>query len=140
VAREIQTAALSWAGLYCLILAAWKLATGVDWSWWRVLLPLWLLVAHNLLYMAVGFVWVSLIGSEEATVRESRRGQVYQLGAIVCELVVVDNLLRRLGGPRESAWWWLASGRSEVIGLFAMLAAGLQLLYWRQVIARGEDS
>jgi hypothetical protein len=68
VAREIQTAGLASAGLYCLILAAWKLATGVDWSWWRVLLPLWLLVAHNL------------------------------------------------------------------------LAAGLQLLYWRQVIARGEDS
>jgi len=53
VAREIQTAGLASVGLYCLILAAWKLATGVDWSWWRVLPPLWLLVAHNVLYIMI---------------------------------------------------------------------------------------
>jgi hypothetical protein len=34
---------------------------------------------------------------------------------MVCALIFLDNVFRKMGGPGESAWWWLASGRTEVI-------------------------
>ena len=46
------------AGLLCLGLAIVKLTLERQWSWWRVLLPLWTMVGHNILYIAVGFVWL----------------------------------------------------------------------------------
>ena len=44
--------------------------------------------------------------------------------SMVCALIFLDNVLtKEMGGPRESVWWWLASGRTEVI----LLSAGLDV-------------
>jgi hypothetical protein len=41
-----------------MILAVLKLIIEGHWSWWRVLLPEWVVLGHNALYVAVGFVWL----------------------------------------------------------------------------------
>lgn len=131
--REIETAGFYFAALLCLILAVVKLTTGVPWSWWRVMLPLWAVAGHAVLYLGVGWLWLTLVGSERASTRELRHREVHQLGAMLCLLVFVDNLLRRIG-PGETAWGWLAPGRTEVLVLFRLLAVGSQLWYWWRVI------
>ncbi len=137
--RDIQTKPFYRAGFLCVVLAVLKLTTGVHWSWWRVLLPLMVMVGHALLYIGVGFTWLAIMGGEGAKIRESRWAEFYQPAALLCMAGFVDNLLRRVG-PGESAWFWLASGRVEVILLLGVLSLGFQFLFWWQVVDvdRGE--
>jgi hypothetical protein len=58
------------AGWLCLGLAIVKLTLESHWSWWRVLLPLWTMLGHNVLYIAVGFVWLYFVDDGDATVNE----------------------------------------------------------------------
>src|SRR5215469_4375170 len=37
----------------CLVLAVLKLTGEAHWSWWRVLLPFWVVLGHNILYVAI---------------------------------------------------------------------------------------
>lgn len=139
VERESQTKPFYRAGFLCLVLAGLKLTTGVHWSWWWVLLPLWVVVGYSLLYIATGFIRLSIVGSEDVRIRGSNRVELYQPVGLLCMLVFLDNLLRRIG-PGESVWWWLASGRSEVLVLFGVLSVGIQFLYWRQLLQRAASS
>lgn len=59
------------AGLACLALAVLKLTGEGHWSWWPVLLPVWVILGQNALYIAVGFAWLSFADDatgEEATI------------------------------------------------------------------------
>lgn len=137
--RQIQPAGFYLAGLLCLIFAVLKLATGVHWSWWRVMLPLWVVAGHLLLYIVVGFLWLTIVGSEHARTGEFPHWEFYQLAALLCLLGFLDNLLRRVG-PGESAWWWLASGRWEVMLLFGGLSLGCQVVFWwRTIVVESGD-
>jgi hypothetical protein len=106
--------------------------------WWRVLLPIWVVLGHNALYIAVGFIWLSWIGwgdeSEGMAIRQSHRLDGYQLAGILCFLVFLDNLLRRNGGAGESVQCWLASGRTEVIFLSGALSLACQFLFWPGIV------
>ena len=136
---EIHGVGFILGGLLCLVSAVLKLTIGVHWSWWRVLLPLLVMVGHALLDIGVAFTWLAIMGGEGAKVRESRWVDFYQPAALLCMAGFVDNLLRRVG-PGESAWFWLASGRIEVILFFGVLSLGFQFLFWWQVVDvdRGE--
>lgn len=57
--KPLEQAGFWLSGLVCGILAVLKLATGAQWSWWRVSLPLCAVLGHNILYIIVGFVWLS---------------------------------------------------------------------------------
>ena len=59
VTKPLEQAGFWLSGLVCGILAVLKLATGAQWSWWRVSLPLCAVLGHNILYIIVGFVWLS---------------------------------------------------------------------------------
>jgi hypothetical protein len=79
-----------------------------------VLLPFWVVLGHNALYTAVGFVWLffaddGAVGEEEM-VRQNNGPCAYQLAAMLCFLVFADNLLGRIEGTRETTWLWLRSG------------------------------
>ena len=50
------------AGLLCLALAVVKLVLALPWSWRRVLVPLWVVLWHNAVYRAVGFIWLTWMG------------------------------------------------------------------------------
>ncbi len=52
-------------GALTSIMAILKLAVITDWSWWRVSLPIAIFVGFNMLYISVGFIYLSLV-----TIRE----------------------------------------------------------------------
>ena len=82
--QQIQILGLWLAAALFLALIVLKLTGEVHWSWWRVLLPLWVVLAHNALYITVGLVWISFVergsSGEEATIRHDRDLYGYQWG------------------------------------------------------------
>ena len=56
--------------------------------------------------------------------------------AMLCSLVFTDNLLGRIEGGR-TAWFWLSSGRWELIFLPGLLSVVCQLLFWSRVVVKG---
>ena len=125
-----------WAGFLCLVLAVLKLTGETHWSWWRVLLPFWVVLGHNILYVAVGFVWLSFTddGEEEVTIRQGDGGYGYQVAALMCFVVFADNVLRRMEGQQEQLFLWVSSGEWETIVVFGMLTVIMQLLFWSKIV------
>ena len=109
-----------WAGFLCLLLAGLKLTIEGHWSWWRVLLPLSVVLGHNALYITVGFVWLFFVddgaAGEEVTIQQDDGPYSYQLAAMLCFLIFLDNLLKRIEGP----------GFSVVLGEFGQMGADLR--------------
>jgi hypothetical protein len=103
LAKPLELAGFWWSGLVCLVLAVLKLTVEAQWSWWRVSLPLWAVLGHNILNIIVGSVWLYFAddGSPEeaVTIRPGDGGYGYQIAALVCFVVFADNLLRRIEGP-----------------------------------------
>jgi hypothetical protein len=100
--EPIQLAGFYLAGLLCLAAAILKLTIEGHWSWWRVLLPLWAVLGHNILYIVVGFAWLFFVppgtpGEEDITIREDPP-QRYEFGAMLCFLLFAHNLLARIEG------------------------------------------
>jgi hypothetical protein len=97
------------AGFLCLVLAVLKLTIEGHWSWWRVLLPLCVVLGHNALYITVGFVWLFFAddgaAGKEVTIRQDDGPYSYQLAAMLCFLIFTDNLLGRIEGPGETMWF-----------------------------------
>jgi hypothetical protein len=121
-----------------LALAVVKLTWEGHWSWWRILLPLWAIFGHNILYIGVGFTWLSLVShggpeQEDVTVRQNPP-YGYELGAMFCLLLFAHNLLRRIEGPGQQAWAWLGSGQWQLLLLFGILSLMCQLLFWSEAI------
>jgi hypothetical protein len=140
VAKPLEPAGFWLFGLVCVILAVLKLAAGAQWSWWRVSLPLCAVLGHNIVYIIVGFVWLSFAddgAAEEAiTIRPGDGGYGYQIAALVCFVVSADNVLRRIEGPGENMLW-VGSGRWELIVVSGMLSVLMQLLFWSKVVDPG---
>jgi len=65
--NPIQTAGFYLAGFLSVVLAVLKLTAMVDWSWWRVMLPVWVFSVHNAAYILVGFIclFFAKYGEEE---------------------------------------------------------------------------
>ena len=97
--QQFQMLGFYGAEFLCLVLAVLKLTVQGQWSWWRVSLPLWAVLGHNILYIILGFVWLSLADDSAAiTIRPGDGGYGYQIAALVCFVVFADNLLRRIEG------------------------------------------
>ena len=101
--QQIQMLGFYLAGFLSLVLGVLKLTIEGHWSWWRVLLPLCVVLGHNALNMTVGFVWLFFAddgaAGEEVTIRQDDRPYSYQLAAMLCFLIFADNLLERIEGP-----------------------------------------
>jgi len=129
----------SLAGFLSVILAAMKLTREGQWTWWRVLLPLWVVLGHNVLYIAIGFIWIWIADSgegQEATVRESDRANAYEWAALVSFLFFADNLLGRTEGSWQSTRLWLRSGQWWLIWAALVISIACQLLFWSKVVVR----
>ena len=139
--RPAEPAGFYWAGFLYLVLGVLKLTVEKHWSWWRVLLPVWVVLGHNLLYITIGFVWLSFADDgtteEEIAIRQDHHPYRYQPAAMLCFLIFADNLLRRIEGPDETTWSWLTSGRWELIFVFGVLSVVCQLLFWSGVVRPG---
>jgi hypothetical protein len=124
------------AGFLCLALAVLKLTSEGQWSWWRVLLPLWVVLGHNALYIVVGFVWLSYAGEGEAegtSIRQHEGTYAYQVIALLCFVVFADNLLGRSQGTGMNTWCGFRSGWWPMIGASVVLSLVWQLLFWSTV-------
>ena len=137
MARPVEPAGFYWAGFLCVIFGVLKLTVETHWSWWRVLLPVWAVLGHNLLYISVGLVWLTFVddevAEEEVVIREGDRSHGYQLAALLCYAGFADNMLRRIEGAGQSGFW-LSSGRWELILVFGILSVALNLLFWSEVV------
>jgi hypothetical protein len=98
-------------------------------------------LGHNILYVAIGFVWLSFIddgAAEEAvTIVQGHGGYGYQLAALVCLVVFADNVLSRMEGQQEAMFFWVSSGRWETTVGFGMLSVIMQLLFWSKIADPG---
>ena len=140
MAKPLELAGFWWSGLVCLVLAVLKLTVEAQWSWWRVSLPLWAVLGHNILNIIVGFVWLYFADDgapeEAVTIRPGHGGYGYQIAALVCFVVFADNVLRRIEGRGENMLW-VSSGRWELIVVSGMLSVLMQLLFWSEVVEHG---
>ena len=141
VGSQLQMLGFYLAGFLCLVLAALKLTMEGDWSWWRVLLPLWVVLGHNALYIVVGFVWLffaddGTVGEEEVAGQGDRR-YAYQVAAMLCFVIFADTLLARIEGTRETTWLWLRSRSWIVIVASGVLSAMCQVLFWSAIVPVG---
>ena len=98
-------------------------------------------MGHNILYVAIGLVWLSFsdngAAEEAVTIREGHGGYGYQFAALVCFVVFADNLLRRMEGQPGAMSLWVSSGRWETIVVFGILSVIMQLLFWSKIVDRG---
>ena len=94
------------------------------------------------LYITVGLIWLTWMGcgreGDDLRVLRNQRLDRYQFGSMVCALIFLDNVLRKMGGPGESVWWWLASGRNEVILLSGGAMLTCQFLFWSGIVEGGD--
>ena len=139
--NQIQTTRFYLSGFLSLVLAVLKLTAVSDWSWWRVLLPLWVFLGHNTAYILVGFICLFFARygeeeeEEEPPVDESNLIQGYHFAAMLFVLIFVDNLLRWMEGRGDSNWFWLCSGKLEILVLFGVLSLVTHFLYWSGIVA-----
>ena len=138
VRQQIQVLGFYLAGFLCLVLAVLKLTIEGHWSWWRVLLPLCVVLGHNALYITVGFVWLFFAddgaAGEEVTIRQDDGPYGYQLAAMLCFLIFVDNVLRRIEGHEEMMWLRVTAGTWELILVSGVLCLVCHLLFWSRII------
>ena len=138
--KSLELAGFWLSGLVCVVLAVLKLTMEAQWVVVAVSLPLWAVLGHNILYIILGFVWLSLVddsAAEEAIrIRPADGGYGYQIAALVCFVVFADNVLRRIEGPGENILW-VSSGRWELIVVAGTLSVLMQLLFWSEVVDPG---
>jgi hypothetical protein len=139
--KPIQATGFYLAGCVSLVLAVLKLTVIVDWSWWRVMLPLWVFSVHNAAYILVGFICLFFARygeegeDEEQPIDQTNLLVSYQFAALLFSLVFVDNVLRWLEGRGDSSWFWLCSGKSEMLVLFGVLGLVAHVFYWAGIVA-----
>jgi hypothetical protein len=139
--QPIQLVGFYVAGLLCLGAAVLKLTIQGHWSWWRVLLPLWAMLGHNILYIMVGFAWLLFVsrgqlGEEDITTRQDPP-QRYEFAAMLCLLLFAHNLLGRIEGADQEMSQkcvWLGTGQWQLLLLFGLLSLMCQLLFWSEAI------
>ena len=142
--QQFQAKGFYMAGCVSLVLAALKLTEMKSWSWWRVFLPLWVIVGQNVIYVLVGFLCLFAVrygedeeAEEPAKVQSDRI--VYQVASLVCVLIATDNLLRWLERGGNSNWFWLCSGSVAMVVLFGILALVAQFFYWADIVRKLND-
>ena len=138
-APQIQPTGFYVSGFLSLALAGLKLTAIVHWSWWRIMLPLGVFLGHNAAYILVGFICLFFVKSredqeeEEQLIDETNLIQGCQFAAMLFSLIFLDNLLRWIEG--DANWFWLCSGKLEILEVFGVLSLVAHFLYWSGIVA-----
>ena len=89
--QQFQAKGFYLSACVSLVLAVLKLTEMKQWSWWRVFLPLWVIVGQNVIYVLVGFLCLFAVrygegeeADEPAKVQSDRI--VYQVAWLACVL------------------------------------------------------
>jgi hypothetical protein len=98
-------------------------------------------LVHNAAYLLVGFIWLFFARygedeeEEEQSIDESNLLRGHQFASLLFSLIFVDNLLRWMEGRGDSNWFWLCSGKLEILVLFGVLSLVVHFLYWSGIVA-----
>ena len=126
-------------GAISVVMLALKLTVIETWSWWRVLLPLGLFVGFNATNIVVAFIYLSFANilerpdGDEADVLEPHTFNAHNVAAMLFFIIFGDNAVRRIEGSETSHWFWLFSGKGEVLAIFAALSVLALFLYWSRL-------
>jgi hypothetical protein len=135
---------ISLTGLYIcgaisFIMLVLKLSVIDTWSWWRVLLPLGLVVGFNVTNIVVAFIYLSFAhiperaDGDEAEVLEPHTINVHYVAAMLFFVVFGDKLVRWIEGSETSYWFWLLSGKGESLAVFGVLSVLALFSYWSRL-------
>jgi len=136
---DISFTALYICGVISLVMLVLKLSVMDAWSWWRVILPLGLIVGFNLTNMVVAFIYLSFAhiperpDGDEAEVLEPHEINVHYVAAMLFFVVFGDNVVRWIDGSETSYWFWLFSGKVEVLAAFGALSVLALFSYWSRL-------
>ena len=120
-------------------MAILKLTVITDWSWWRVSLPTAIFVGFNMVYILVGFIYLSLVNiserppEEETALVEGHHRIPHDWISLLFFALFADNLVRWWEGAEGSYWFWLLSGQIEAVLIFAGLSVADLFLYWSRI-------
>jgi len=135
----ISFTALYICGVISLVMLVLKLSVMDTWSWWRVILPVGLIVGFNLTNMVVAFIYLSFAhiperpDGDEAEVLEPHEINVHYVAAMLFFVVFGDNVVRWIDGSETSYWFWLLSGKVEVLAAFGALSVLALFAYWSRL-------
>jgi len=132
---------ISFTGLYIcgvisLVMLVLKLSVMDAWSWWRVMLPVGLIVGFTVTNMVVAFIYLSFAhiperpDGDEAELLEPHTINVHYVAAMLFFVVFGDNVVRWIDGSEASYWFWLMSGKVEVLAAFGALSVLALFAYW----------
>jgi len=135
---------ISLTGLYvcgaiALVMLVLKLSVIDTWSWWRVMLPLGIIVGFNVTNMVVAFIYLSFAhiperpDGDEAEVLEPHTLDAHYVAAMIFFVVFGDNLVRWIEGSETSRWFWLFSGKIEALAVFGTLSVVALFSYWSRL-------
>jgi hypothetical protein len=132
---------ISFTGLYIcgvisLVMLVLKLSVMDAWSWWRVMLPVGLVVGFTVTNMVVAFIYLSFAhiperpDGDEEELLEPHTINVHYVAAMLFFVVFGDNVVRWIDGSETSYWFWLMSGKVEVLAAFGVLSVLALFAYW----------
>jgi len=135
---------ISLTGLYVcgaitFVMLVLKLSVIDTWSWWRVMLPLGLFVGFNFTNIVVAFIYLSFAhiperpDGDEADVLEPHTINAHYISAMLFFVVFGDNMVRWIEGSETSQWFWLLSGKIEVLVVFGSLSVLALFSYWSRL-------
>jgi hypothetical protein len=108
-------------------------------SWWRMAVPGLIFVLFNALYIAMGFLYLTVSPVRERPEEEERAllgwssDSAFYGSAFLFVAGFVINVVSRLESATASTRWWVLSGRAEVLMMFGGFAVVSLWLYWSQI-------
>ena len=135
----ISLTGLYMCGAIAFIMLVLKLSIINTWSWWRVLLPLGLIVGFTVANIMVAFIYLSFAhiperpDGDEADVLEPHTINVHYVLAMLFFIVFGDNVVRWIEGSETSHWFWLLSGKGKALIVFGALSVLALFAHWTKL-------
>ena len=147
--KTIETTGVWLFGGLTVLFALGKVLGLWGWSWGHVVLPMLILLVFNVLYIAIGLLYLSVCpvpegpdAEETALLRTHTDTAHYWAGFVLCAGFVF-NVVSRVEQTEASTGWWLCSGRVEVLIAFGTFSVISLWLYWSRIgslLHQAEDS
>ncbi len=118
-------------------MAILKLTVITGWSWWRVSLPIAIFVGSNMVYILVGFIYLSLVNiregppEDETAFLEDHHHIPHTWISLLFFALFADNLVRWWEGAEGSYWFWRHCHINRSVPQLGQLGAKVRSRRWR---------